>query len=62
MSLSVTLSTRLFLPMLVKYQLLFGPDVEFEPHNAVSDKLGRYVIILGRLYKSLVVFVMFGQF
>lgn len=32
-------------------------DIEFEPQNVVSDKLGRYVIVAGRLYNTLVVFV-----
>lgn len=48
---------RLFLPKLVEYQFCLVPMSNFEPHNVVSDKLGSSVIVLGRLYKTLVVFV-----
>lgn len=35
--------------------ILIGQDVSFELHNVISDKFGRYVIISGKLYNTLVV-------
>lgn len=37
--------------------VVFGHNIEFEPHSVVSDKLGRYVIVSEGLYNTLVVFV-----
>ena len=37
--------------------ILIGQDVSFELHYVISDKFGRYVIISGKLYNTLVVLV-----
>lgn len=37
--------------------VLISQDISFEPHNVISDRSGRYVIVSGRLYNTLVVFV-----
>ena len=35
--------------------ILISQGVSFELHNVISDKFGRYVIISGKLYNTLVV-------
>lgn len=37
--------------------ILLGRHIEFEPHNIVLDRLGRFVIVPGRLFNTMVVFV-----